>query len=143
MTEAGMDQRTGRCLCGAVTLRATAQPHVHACHCAMCRRWGGGPLLCISCGTDVRVEGGKVTRFRSSDWAERGFCARCGTHLFFFFVPDGSYFLPAGIFEDQSGLDFQTEIYVDRKPGYYDFAGERKRQTEADFLASVGAGGES
>jgi hypothetical protein len=136
-------ERTGRCLCGAVTLRALPERHVHACHCAMCRRWGGGPLMGMNCGKDLGIEGGQVARYRSSDWAERGFCARCGTHIFFYFVPDGSYFVPAGVFDDQSGLDFETEIYVDGKPDYYAFAGERKRQTEAEFLRAMGMSGES
>ncbi len=142
MTEAGAE-RTGRCLCGAVSLRAAPERHVHACHCAMCRRWGGGPLMGMNCGTGVVIVDGQVARYRSSDRAERGFCARCGTHLFFYFVPDGSYFVPAGVFDDQSGLDFETEIYVDRKPDYYAFAGKRKRQTEAEFLEAMGVRGES
>jgi hypothetical protein len=139
-----MNQRTGRCLCGAVTFRATPEPHVHACHCGMCRRWGGGPFLGVNCGPEVAFEGGQqVTRHRSSDWAERGFCAKCGTHLFYFFVPKPVYVMPSGLFDDQSGLTLEGEIYIDRKPDYYAFAGERKRQTEAEFLRSIGAGGES
>ena len=109
----------------------------------MCRRRGGGPLMCMNCGSGLAVEGGQVARYRSSDSAERGFCSRCGTHLFFYFVPDGSYFVPAGVFDDQSGLDFETEIYVDVKPDYYAFAGDRKRQTEAEFLRAMGMSGES
>jgi hypothetical protein len=37
---------TGRCLCGAVSFTAGGvTTHHHACHCAMCRRWGSGPYL--------------------------------------------------------------------------------------------------
>jgi hypothetical protein len=138
-----MTERTGRCLCGAVTLRATPEPHVHACHCGMCRRWGGAPMMGVNCGTKVALEGGQVARHRSSDWAERGFCATCGTHLFYFFVPKAAYIMPVGVFDDQSGLDFAGEIYIDRKPDWYAFAGDRKRQTEAEFLHSMGVSGES
>lgn len=36
----------GKCLCGAVTFSAEAvDPHLHACHCSMCRGWAGGPML--------------------------------------------------------------------------------------------------
>jgi hypothetical protein len=137
-----MIERTGKCLCGAVAVRATPEPRVDACHCGMCRRWGGTAMMVLQCSSDAAFEGGEVTRYRSSDWAERGFCPRCGTHLFYRFVPDDRYFVPAGLFDDQSGLSFESEIYVDRKPAYYDFAGDRKRQTEAEFLASIGVGGQ-
>jgi hypothetical protein len=134
-------QRAGSCLCGAVTVRANVGGHVGACHCGMCRRWGGAPMMAVPC-SEVEITGGEVRRFRSSDWAERGFCAACGTHLFFQFLPTDGYHMPAGLFDQQSGLDFDHEIYIDRKPDWYAFAGERKRQTEAEFLASMGAGGE-
>lgn len=137
-----MGERTGQCLCGAVTVRATFEPHVGACHCGMCRRWGGGPLLAVDCG-DAAFEGGEITRFRSSEWAERGFCAKCGTHLFYYLVPGKRYILPVGLFDEQAGLAFDGEIYIDAKPDFYAFAGERKRLTEAEFLASIGMGGES
>ena len=138
-----MSQRTGRCLCGAVRFRATPEPHVEACHCGMCRRWGGGPFMVVNCGPEVAFDGGQVTRHRSSDWAERGFCAACGTHLFYYYVTQPNYSMPVGLFDDQSGLSFEREIYIDRKPDYYAFAGERRRQTEAEFLASLGMGEEN
>ena len=137
-----MSEKMGRCLCAAVTVRAAPEPHVGACHCGMCRRWGGGPAMVLDCGSDAVFEGGEIRRFRSSDWAERGFCARCGTHLFYYLVPGQRYFVPAGLFEDQSGLSFESEIYMDSKPDFYDFAGERTRQTEAEFLAAMGVTGQ-
>ena len=39
-------ERTGGCLCGAIRYRATIDnPRFGACHCPMCRKWTGGPLL--------------------------------------------------------------------------------------------------
>ena len=44
-----MAQRTGQCLCGAVTFTADVGDGVLACHCTQCQRWtGGGPYLCVS-----------------------------------------------------------------------------------------------
>ena len=49
-------ERHGHCLCGGVKITArAASNHVGACHCTMCRRWGGGPLMEIDCGTDVVI----------------------------------------------------------------------------------------
>jgi hypothetical protein len=39
-------ERRGHCLCGAIQIAAkTAGNRVGACHCNMCRRWGGGPFM--------------------------------------------------------------------------------------------------
>ncbi len=39
-------EKTGQCLCGAVTFTAhNVEMHHHACHCGMCRRWAGGPVF--------------------------------------------------------------------------------------------------
>jgi hypothetical protein len=78
-------ERRGACLCGAVRISVKASTKsVGACHCSMCRKWGGGPLLAVECGHDVHFEGGdRISVFNSSDWAERGFCSRCGSHLFY------------------------------------------------------------
>jgi len=48
----------GSCLCGGVSFTAKKVSHsVGACHCVMCRKWGGGPLMAVDCGTDVTFEG--------------------------------------------------------------------------------------
>jgi len=65
---------------------------VGACYCGMCRRWGGGPLLAVDCGTSVRLTGEEhVGVFASSKWAERGFCKQCGSHLFYRLKQNGQY----------------------------------------------------
>jgi len=75
----------GSCLCGEVSFTAkNAIQSVGACHCGMCRKWGGGPLMAVDCGTDVTFEGEKyISVYDSSEWAERGFCKKCGSHLFY------------------------------------------------------------
>jgi hypothetical protein len=126
----------GTCLCGAITLTATDKKHVDACHCGMCRRWGGGPALGVMCGTDVQIDGAdKVKAYRSSDWGERAFCSECGTHLFYRLVPTGEYFLPAGLFQDGVEFEFTEQIFIDRKPAYYDFANQTENMTEAEVFA--------
>ncbi|MBD2535464.1 hypothetical protein H6G97_41150 [Nostoc flagelliforme FACHB-838] len=43
----------GSCLCRAVSLSTNSmRKNVTACHCSMCRNWGGGPLLAVDCETD-------------------------------------------------------------------------------------------
>jgi hypothetical protein len=50
----GETERRGSCLCGAVRVSTKAtNKGVGACHCSMCRKWTGGPLLVIGCGSDA------------------------------------------------------------------------------------------
>ena len=95
----------GRCLCGAVeALAKGVSQSVGACHCTTCRRWGGGPLLAVDCGREVTFTGeDQIGIYNSSDWAERGFCKQCGTHLFYRIKASGDYIMPAGLFGDLEG----------------------------------------
>ncbi len=140
------DTRNGRCLCGAVTFKATFALsgdglHVDACHCGMCRRQIGGPLMTAPCER-IDVEAGEhLGVYRSSDWAERAFCKVCGSNLFFRML-DGSFSaVNAGALDDLSDAKFTTEIFIDDKPAYYDFAQPTKKMTGAEVRALF-AGGE-
>lgn len=128
---------SGTCLCGKVGIRAqSADLHVGACHCGMCRKWGGGPLLAIDGGTEVTIEGEEfVSRYSSSEWAERTFCKECGTHLFYYVKESGQHILTAGFLDQQDELVFDHQIFIDRKPQYYTFSNETKNMTEAEVFA--------
>lgn len=127
-------QRTGHCLCGAVRFTATLKkPEVGACHCAMCRRWASAPFMAIDCA-NVRFEGeDHINRFRSSDWAERGFCDRCGSALFYHIINSDDYQMAAGLLDDQTGLAFTHQVFIDKKPDYYGFAQGTSNLTEAQI----------
>lgn len=142
MTDA--ERIEGGCLCGAVTVRAMPPAgHVEACHCRMCRRWGGGPFLSLPQDPDPVFEGEEhIARYASSAWAERGFCRQCGTHLFYYYKPRQGYSFPAGLFAEADNFDFTDEIFIDEKPGYYDFAGNRERLTAAEVQAKFSPDGE-
>ena len=124
-------ERTGRCLCGACTFTAEPYGTSQACHCEQCRVWGGGPYMAVPCKT--ASFDGPVQRYQSSDFAERGFCKTCGTHLFFHLLGGERHGVPLGIFDDQTGLPFKAEIFIDEKPDFYAFEGARKCMTGAEF----------
>lgn len=134
---------SGHCLCGAVTVEATpTRPHVEACHCDMCRRWGGIAFLGIQCGDTVSFEGeDQIVRYASSEWAERGFCGKCGTNLFYHFKPAGFYSLTAGLFDDLGSMTMSEEIFIDEKPGYYSFADDTVKKTGAEVIEEAKAAG--
>lgn len=127
----------GRCLCGAVQLTVSvSNASVCACHCKMCQRWGGGPLLTVRCDGDVRFDGEDNIRiFSSSKWAERGFCSKCGSHLYYHLKSDGHYAVPIGLLDHVDGLVFDEQIFIDEKPPFYSFANDTKNLTGAEVFA--------
>ena len=135
-------EMTGHCLCGRTRFTANrVDPHVGACHCGMCRRWGGGPLLAVDCGEAVRFEGEEnIAVYDSSDWAERGFCRHCGSHLFYRLKHNRQHIVPVGLFDDQAPFVFDHQVFIDRKPSYYRFANHTTDLTEAEVFARYGGG---
>ena len=131
----------GSCLCGAVHFKASnASKSVGACHCGMCRKWVGGPLIVVPCNSEVSFEGEEnISVFNSSDWAERGFCKLCGSHLFYRLKENRHHFIPAGLFEDQKRFIFERQAYIDKKPPYYSFANKTSNMTEAETVERFGA----
>jgi hypothetical protein len=75
---------TGGCQCGAVRYRLDAEPAgSNICHCRMCQKAGGAPFMAFAGATTATLKWtrGAPRTFASSDLAERGFCAECGTPL--------------------------------------------------------------
>lgn len=118
----------GKCLCGAIEVTAPDHHEAGLCHCTMCRRWTGGPMFAVHCGADVQFNGAAPAVYRSSDWAERGFCPQCGTHLFYHLLPANEYVLSAGLFQDQP-FELRNEIFIDEKPSYYAFSNKTRKMT--------------
>ncbi len=129
---------SGKCLCGAVRFSAeSVETHIHSCHCSMCRSWTSGPMFGVA-AQGVQFDGEEhIGRYVSSEWAERGFCKQCGSSLFYRMKEPEQYILAMGAFDDAEQFKLTGEIYIDEKPGGYDFAGDHPRLTGAEFLASL------
>ena len=141
-----MNEYKGKCLCGAVEIQAQAAGNVGSCHCSICRRWCGGPMFAVHAEGHPAIKGEEViTRYQSSEFAERGFCSLCASNLFYHLKPgefsaDGEYMLAAGSLELPDDMTFDNEIYIDSQPAWYRFddADSRARMTEKEFLQSLG-----
>lgn len=129
---------SGQCLCKKITITASQLvPHVDACHCAMCRKWSGSSLIAVDCGLDVQFEGQEhISVFDSSEWAERGFCKHCGTHLFYRLKQNQQYIVPVGLLDTEEKFDFTTQIFIEQKPDYYTFANQTKTMTGEEVFAA-------
>ena len=79
-----MTIREGGCFCGAIRYRSEGEPvQVNYCHCRMCQRSAGAPVVAWVTfkAKDVQFLKGGPKWLESSDKASRGFCANCGTQL--------------------------------------------------------------
>jgi len=98
-----------------------------------------GAFMEIDCGTEVSFEGEEsITVYNSSDWAERGFCNKCGSHLFYRLKESKQHMMAVGLFDDQEGLTFQSQVFIDKKPSFYSFANETNNMTEAEIFEMYG-----
>jgi hypothetical protein len=79
---------SGKCLCGAVAFSMEFPSNwVAHCHCTMCQRAHGAAFVTWVSAADTRVSiqdsAGCLRWHASSPEAQRGFCSRCGSSLFF------------------------------------------------------------
>ena len=140
----------GGCICGAVRFEAEPRSReAHACHCQTCRRWSGSAFVGVSVlPEDVRFEStGNIRTSPSSEWAERAWCDRCGTTLYYHLTADSfgpkTYEMALGLFDEPDGFPLTSELYIDRRPNGFAFAGDHARRTKAEVEASFTGEGES
>lgn len=139
-----MATRTGQCMCGVVSFTARNVPSgFGACYCDMCRRWAGDRFVGVHVmPQDLQIKGGTdINTIRSSDWAERAFCRRCGSGLWYKLLagPDaGSTSLSVGLLDDASGMFLAREFFVDRKSCLHALPEGREQMTTAQIMARYG-----
>ena len=122
----------GKCLCTAITVRLPEKvTDVGVCHCAMCRRWNSGPWMSFQV-PEAEITGKPLAVYRSSAFAERGFCARCGSHIFHRPQDGPELAISAGLFDFRDQY-IAREICFDDKPPFYEFVAESERRTTASM----------
>jgi hypothetical protein len=107
----------------------------------MCRKWSAGPMMSVHCpGEPVFSRNEGLAWYRGSGWAERGFCSRCGSSLFWRLAdsPDAMTVVSVESFDEADDLKLERHIYIDSKPERYDFNDNQPRVTEAELLAELG-----
>ena len=113
--------RQGSCLCGAVTYRVSGPLRpVVACHCVQCRKTSGNFVTATQAlASDTEIFGDVLVWFRSSETAERGFCGRCGSNLFWRLIGDSKISIFAGTIDGDTGLALAGQLYPESKGDYY------------------------
>ena len=118
-----MTGRTGACLCGGVRYRLAAEPTAtYACHCAECRRQTGYLLATAEVARGaVRLDAEATLRwFDSSPGTRRGFCARCGSVLFWEREASPNRYVTLGSLDGPSGLRIERHVFLAEAGDYYD-----------------------
>jgi hypothetical protein len=106
-----------------VTFEVTGKlPPPDACHCSQCRKSSGHYFV----STDVpraavTIHGGdKVRWFRSSEKVRRGFCATCGSSLFWDPLERAFIGIAMGAFERPTDTKIAIHVHVADKGDYYE-----------------------
>lgn len=113
----------GSCLCGAVRFEVAGDlPPPDACHCTDCRKHSGHYFV----STDVpraavTLHGAEALRwYFSSEKVRRGFCATCGSSLFWDPVERDWIGIGMGAFDGPTGTRTHIHVHVADKGDYYD-----------------------
>ena len=82
-----MGERTGRCLCNAVTFKFTAEPlATRICWCRDCQHLAANGTVNVLVPAEALTVSGVLSEYTkkadSGDDVTRQFCPNCGTHLF-------------------------------------------------------------
>src|SRR5271165_1234265 len=109
---------TGGCQCGAARYRLGAKlTGASVCHCRMCQKASGGPFMAfagVRLAELVWTRGGPKV-FASSNVAERGFCAECGTPLTYRILGRDRISLTIGSLDDPSAVAPAMQYGVESK----------------------------
>jgi hypothetical protein len=114
--------RYGGCLCGAVRYELRSEPtNVTYCHCSMCRRWHGhvGAYAAVDRADFILAEQRGLRWHRSSPDARRGFCAECGSSLFFDEARLPKMAFCPGTLDGPTNLRSKAHIFASSKGDYY------------------------
>ena len=103
----------------------------------MCRRWSAGPFLALDCGDALKIDDASSSASIVRRNGPSAASARpAAPPLFYRLVGKNLHFVSAEAFDDRSGYAFTSQIFIDEKPAYYDFANKTHNMTGAEVFAA-------
>lgn len=116
-----MRELSGACMCGAVKLRVrTGATEARECHCTQCRRQSGHVWAFLTVPWDAVDWQGAPAIYRHTEKADRGFCAGCGSYLYWRERSSDMVDLSAGLFHAPTGLHLGPPSFTGNKGDYYE-----------------------
>lgn len=119
-----MSERTGRCLCGAVTFKLTAEPlATRICWCRDCQHLAANGTVNLLVQAEALSVVGALSEYTkkadSGDDVTRQFCPVCGTHLFAKVAARPQFrVVRAGNLDDPSSIKPSMNIWVASAPSW-------------------------
>lgn len=114
---------TGGCQCGAVRYRATAMlDNSHLCHCRMCQKAVGNLFAALVAAPNDALAWtrGTPAAFRSSQHVDRGFCADCGTPLYYRNLQGSRTNLTLGSLDDPAVFPPRTQMGTEARMPWFE-----------------------
>jgi hypothetical protein len=112
----------GSCLCGSIRFELSENPGAPtACHCVQCRKQSGHYFASVNVSkAAVTIVGAEnLSWYASSAKVRRGFCAKCGSWLFWEPLARDWTSIAAGAFDGPTQLQLERHIFVAEKGDYY------------------------
>jgi hypothetical protein len=133
---------TGGCQCGAVRYSSSQlMDNAHICHCRMCQKAVGNVFAALVGAPNDRLvwTRGEPAVWASSDLAERGFCARCGTPLFYRSIGGTRTGLTIGSLDDPALAPPHVQVGMEGRYAFMDglLALPDEGTTEAEMPAEA------
>ena len=135
-------------MCGAVRFSAAEmEDEFSACYCKTCQRWVGGAFRGVGVNADKLTLTGSehIGLIKSSDFAERAFCRKCGSALWYRLTAGkytGNTSISVGLLDETEGMTLKYELFTDYKDstnlvpeGAAQVTSAEVKDIIADFLA--------
>lgn len=119
-----MTERTGRCLCGAVSFKLASEPLAsRICWCRDCQHLAANGSVNLFVAADGLTISGALSEHTkaadSGNQVTRQFCPSCGTHLFAFSSARPRFrVLRAGNLDDPSSIHPSMNIWAESAPAW-------------------------
>ncbi|MFZ6647798.1 GFA family protein [Undibacterium sp. TJN25] len=115
----------GACLCGRVNFVVIGDLKApDACHCLQCRKHSGHYFASTDMPKAALTITGQenLSWYQSSAKVRRGFCATCGSSLFFEPLARDWIGIAMGAFDTPTATHLEMHIFVAEKGDYYEIA---------------------
>ncbi len=125
----------GGCFCGAVRYELRGPTtKVAYCHCSKCRKWHGhiGAYAAVDRPDFVLTEQRGLKWHQLSPDVRRGFCAECGSSLFFDQRGEKKISFCPGTLDAPTGLTSKAHIFVGSKGDYYEMSDDGLLRFDAE-----------